>query len=80
MGIKSCPDENTCWHFDDKIGHKYLLEAIDAPLAPSYVFYNRIDELDRENDFSECIQITWRCRLYKCSFDYKIESSKETNK
>lgn len=35
------PDFNTSWHFDDKVGQKYLLEAIDAPLAPSFVFYDR---------------------------------------
>ncbi|MBB3185986.1 ATP-grasp domain-containing protein [Microbacter margulisiae] len=34
------PDFNTMWHFDDKVGQKYLLESIDAPLVPSYVFYN----------------------------------------
>lgn len=35
------PDYNTCWHFDDKIGQKYLLEAIGAPIVPSYVFYDK---------------------------------------
>lgn len=33
------PDFNTTWHFDDKIGQKYLLEAIGAPLVPTFVFY-----------------------------------------
>jgi glutathione synthase/RimK-type ligase-like ATP-grasp enzyme len=40
-GKKVFPDFNTCWHFDDKVGQKYLLEAIAAPLVPSYVFYTR---------------------------------------
>jgi hypothetical protein len=40
IGIKVFPDSNTCWHFDDKVGQKYLLEAIEAPLVPSYVFYD----------------------------------------
>ncbi|MPM40989.1 hypothetical protein SDC9_87638 [bioreactor metagenome] len=40
-GIKVFPNFNTNWHFDDKIGQKYLLEAIDAPLVPSYVFYDK---------------------------------------
>lgn len=35
------PDYNTAWHFDDKVGQKYLLEAIGAPLVPSYVFYSK---------------------------------------
>lgn len=40
-GIKVFPDSNTAWHFDDKVGQKYLLEAIKAPLVPSYVFYDK---------------------------------------
>lgn len=44
-GKKVFPDFNTVWHFDDKIGQKYLLEAIGAPLAPSYVFYSKKEAL-----------------------------------
>lgn len=39
-GKKVFPDFNTGWHFDDKVAQKYLLECIDAPLVPSYVFYD----------------------------------------
>lgn len=39
------PDFQTMWHFDDKIGQKYLLEAIGAPLVPSYAFYSKKDAL-----------------------------------
>jgi len=45
MGKKVFPDTNTSWHFDDKIGQKYLLEAIDAPLVPTYLFYSKKDAL-----------------------------------
>lgn len=38
-GMKVFPNFDTCWHFDDKIAQKYLLEAIDAPLVPTYVFH-----------------------------------------
>lgn len=41
MGLKVFPNSNSCWHFDDKVGQKYLLEAIDAPLVPSYTFYDK---------------------------------------
>src|SRR5690606_35021033 len=44
-GKKVFPDFNTVWHFDDKIGQKYLLEAIGAHLAPSYVFYSKKEAL-----------------------------------
>lgn len=40
-GIKVFPDFKTGWHFDDKVAQKYLLEAIGAPLVPSYVFYDK---------------------------------------
>ena len=40
-GIEVFPDFKTAWHFDDKVGQKYLLEAIDAPLVQSYVFYSK---------------------------------------
>ncbi|MCK4081107.1 ATP-grasp domain-containing protein [Acinetobacter radioresistens] len=38
-GLTVFPNFNTGWHFDDKVAQKYLLEAINAPLIPSYVFY-----------------------------------------
>src|SRR5690554_4350747 len=40
-GIKVFPDFKTAWHFDDKVAQKYLLEAINAPLVKSYVFYEK---------------------------------------
>lgn len=45
-GIKVFPDFKTAWHFDDKVAQKYLLEAIGAPLVPSYVFYDKNDAID----------------------------------
>lgn len=40
-GLKIYPDIFTAWHYDDKVGQKYLLEAIKAPLVKSYVFYSK---------------------------------------
>ncbi|KAA6348154.1 Ribosomal protein S6--L-glutamate ligase [termite gut metagenome] len=48
-GKKVFPNFNTCWHFDDKVGQKYLLESIGAPLVPSYVFYSKKEALDWVN-------------------------------
>lgn len=45
-GIKVFPNTNTSWHFDDKVGQKYFLEAIGAPLVKSYVFYSAQEALD----------------------------------
>ena len=39
------PDSNTAWHFDDKIGEKYLLEALHVPMVRSYVFYDKAEAL-----------------------------------
>ncbi len=44
-GKKVFPDYNTMWHFDDKVGQKYLLEAIEAPLVPTWVFYDKHEAL-----------------------------------
>lgn len=45
-GKKVFPDSKTCWHFDDKVGQKYLLEAVNAPLVKSYVFYDKNEAMD----------------------------------
>lgn len=39
------PDYNSNWHFDDKVGQKYLLESIGAPFVKSYVFYTKQEAL-----------------------------------
>ena len=46
VGKRVFPDFYSAWHFDDKVGQKYLLEAIDAPLVPSYVFYDKQEALE----------------------------------
>lgn len=45
-GKKVFPDFNTGWHFDDKVGQKYLFESIGAPLVNSYVFYTKKESLE----------------------------------
>ena len=45
-GVKVFPDFKTGWHFDDKVAQKYLLEAIHAPLVPSYVFYDQASAME----------------------------------
>ena len=51
-GIRCFPDSHTCWHFDNKVWEKYLLEAIGAPMVPSYVFYTRKEALHWANTTS----------------------------
>lgn len=40
MGIKTLPDYSSCWHFDNKISQKYLLESIKAPIANTNIFFD----------------------------------------
>jgi glutathione synthase/RimK-type ligase-like ATP-grasp enzyme len=58
-GIKVFPDFNTAWHFDDKVGQKYLLEATEAPLVPSYVFYTKKEALAwaKKTDFPKVFKL-----------------------
>jgi glutathione synthase/RimK-type ligase-like ATP-grasp enzyme len=45
-GKKVFPDFNTAWHFDDKVGQKYMLESIGAPLVPTWIFYEKNKALE----------------------------------
>lgn len=42
-GKKVFPNFNSNWHFDDKLGQKYLFEALDIPSPNSYAFYSKKD-------------------------------------
>ena len=46
INLKVFPSVNTSWHYDDKVGQKYLLEAIDAPIVPTHVFYSKTEALE----------------------------------
>jgi glutathione synthase/RimK-type ligase-like ATP-grasp enzyme len=48
-GFRVFPDWRTGWHFDDKIGQKYLFEAINAPFVPTWVFLDRRAAMDWVN-------------------------------
>lgn len=40
------PNFKTCWHFDDKVGQKYLLESLKLPVIPSFIAYSKIQALN----------------------------------
>ena len=46
LGLRVYPNHQTVWHFDDKAAQKYLLESIGAPLADTWVFYDRNEALE----------------------------------
>ena len=45
-GLRVFPDFRTAWHFDDKVGQKYLFEAMDIPTLSAHVFVERASALD----------------------------------
>jgi glutathione synthase/RimK-type ligase-like ATP-grasp enzyme len=45
-GFKVFPDFNTSWHFDDKVGQKYLLEALEVDLVKTWAFYDEKTSLE----------------------------------
>lgn len=53
------PDFRSTWHFDDKLGQKYLLESIKAPMVPSYAFYSKNDALKwvHETEFPKVFKL-----------------------
>ncbi len=44
-GMAAFPNALSCWHCDDKIAQKYLLEAVQAPLVPTQVLLNEVEAL-----------------------------------
>lgn len=41
LKIKCFPDQNTCWHYDDKIRQYLLLKEHGFPAAESFVFWDK---------------------------------------
>lgn len=59
IGIRVFPNFNTSWHFDDKLGQKYLLEAINAPLVPVWIFFDKNEALEwtRKSEFPKVFKL-----------------------
>lgn len=39
MGLRVFPDFDDAWHFDDKVAEMYILQALNAPMPESHVYY-----------------------------------------
>jgi glutathione synthase/RimK-type ligase-like ATP-grasp enzyme len=74
-GRKVFPDYKTMWHFDDKVGQKYLLEAIRAPMVPSYVFYTKKEAQAWTNNTN--FPIVFKLRSGSSSDNVKLVKSKK---
>ncbi|MDN3658891.1 hypothetical protein QWZ08_24825 [Ferruginibacter paludis] len=51
-GKKVFPGFSSAWHFDDKVGQKYLLEALGVPFVATYVFYSKKEAIEWINNTS----------------------------
>ena len=40
LGLPVYPDQNTCWHYDDKIAQAYLLPALNIPTPKTWVWFD----------------------------------------
>ena len=52
IGIKTFPNQNTRWHFDDKAAQKYLMESLKIPFAKSYIFYDKREAINEVEKFN----------------------------
>lgn len=39
LGLIVYPDQNTCWHYDDKVTQRYLFEVAKIPIPKTWVWY-----------------------------------------
>ena len=40
LNLAVYPDQNTCWHYDDKIAQAYLLEAAGIPTPKTWIWFD----------------------------------------
>lgn len=46
LGLVVYPDQNTCWHYDDKIAQQYILEAAGIPTPRTWIWFDEGLALD----------------------------------
>ncbi|OEK02497.1 hypothetical protein BFP97_13625 [Roseivirga sp. 4D4] len=73
-GKKVFPNSDTSWHFDDKVGQKYLLEAMEAPIVKSHVFYSKKDAVSWVSNTS--FPIVFKLRGGAGSINVRLVKSK----
>lgn len=69
------PDFYSNWHFDDKVGQKYLLESLKIPFVPTFVSFDKIEALEwaKNADFPKVFKLrrgggSWNVFLVKNQF------------
>jgi glutathione synthase/RimK-type ligase-like ATP-grasp enzyme len=77
-GVKVYPNTKSCWHFDDKVAQKYLLEALNLPVANSHVFYSKKDAL--RNIENQKFPIVFKLKGGAGSYNVSLIKSKKRAK
>jgi len=68
MGLKVYPNFHTNWHFDDKISQKYLFEALNLPVVPSWTFF----DLNKALEFTETCNLPIVAKLRRGAGSYNV--------
>jgi len=68
------PDFKTNWHFDDKLGQKYLFELHGLPMVKSFAFFEKKKAIDFLNSTS--YPIVFKLRGGAGSFNVKLVRNK----
>lgn len=74
LNIKSFPDFNTCWYFDDKIIQKYIFESLEIPHVKNFVYYSFPEA--RKNLKNINLPIVFKLRGGAGSINVKLIKSK----
>lgn len=46
LGMLVFPDQNTCWHYDDKVSQSYLFDALKIPYPKTWVWFDKMDAIN----------------------------------
>ncbi len=46
LGMEVYPDQDSCWHYDDKIAQSYLFQALGIPTPKTFIWFDRWKALE----------------------------------
>ncbi len=72
------PNTVSTWHFDDKVGQKYLLESLDLPVIPSFVFYTKREAVAWASQY--CFPAVFKLRGGASSLNVRLVRSRREAK
>jgi hypothetical protein len=75
MGIKTFPNFNSRWHFENKVAQKYLFESVAAPMPKNYVFYEEDEAIRFLEQYD--LPIVAKLKRGAASINVKLIDNKE---